>query len=184
MIVRRLKNDELYHHGIKGQKWGVRRYQNPDGSLTSAGKRRLYRQNSKDIKAYKKAEYGGADRYNMEKDFRKSISKEDLKSFKKSHQRFFKAEMDIDDLRPDDFESNNGKVEKLSKEYNESEKEVNTIVNKIAKEKLGRFKANKKQKDIVYEILTEIDFNEQDSKDYYKDNGFYDDYYNNYQKKK
>lgn len=31
---------ELYHHGIKGMKWGVRRYQNKDGSLTSAGKRR------------------------------------------------------------------------------------------------------------------------------------------------
>lgn len=32
--------DELYHHGIKGQKWGIRRYQNPDGSLTAAGKER------------------------------------------------------------------------------------------------------------------------------------------------
>ena len=30
----------LFHHGIKGQKWGVRRYQNKDGSLTSAGKKR------------------------------------------------------------------------------------------------------------------------------------------------
>ena len=30
----------LAHHGIKGQKWGVRRFQNPDGSLTSAGKKR------------------------------------------------------------------------------------------------------------------------------------------------
>lgn len=33
-------NNELYHHGIKGQKWGVRRYQNKDGSLTAAGKKR------------------------------------------------------------------------------------------------------------------------------------------------
>ena len=32
--------DELQHHGIKGQKWGVRRFQNADGSLTTAGKRR------------------------------------------------------------------------------------------------------------------------------------------------
>lgn len=32
----------LMHFGIKGQKWGVRRYQNPDGTLTDAGKRRYY----------------------------------------------------------------------------------------------------------------------------------------------
>jgi len=31
-------SEELYHHGIKGQKWGIRRYQNSDGTLTTLGK--------------------------------------------------------------------------------------------------------------------------------------------------
>lgn len=35
----------LQHHGILGQKWGVRRYQNEDGSLTPAGKKRRYAEN-------------------------------------------------------------------------------------------------------------------------------------------
>ena len=36
-----LVTKELYHHGIKGQKWGVRRYQNEDGTLTEAGRKRV-----------------------------------------------------------------------------------------------------------------------------------------------
>jgi hypothetical protein len=38
----------IAHHGIKGQKWGVRRFQNADGSLTKAGKERYNEQNSSD----------------------------------------------------------------------------------------------------------------------------------------
>ena len=40
----------LEHHGIKGQKWGVRRYQNSDGTLTAAGKRRRTKEVYKEYK--------------------------------------------------------------------------------------------------------------------------------------
>ena len=43
-----MTKNELYHHGIIGQKWGVRRFQNEDGSLTNAGKER-YGQVAKNV---------------------------------------------------------------------------------------------------------------------------------------
>ena len=36
-----MRRNELYHHGIKGMRWGIRRYQNEDGTLTEIGRRRL-----------------------------------------------------------------------------------------------------------------------------------------------
>ena len=44
---------ELYHWGIKGMKWGVRRYQNKDGSLTKAGQKR-YNKETAELKSEKK----------------------------------------------------------------------------------------------------------------------------------
>lgn len=54
-------NGKLYHHGIKGQKWGERKYQNEDGSLTPAGEQRYLsgaerRAAKKAAKAVKKVE--------------------------------------------------------------------------------------------------------------------------------
>ena len=45
--------NELYHYGIKGMRWGIRRYQNPDGSRTALGKKRESSRNDKEKKARK-----------------------------------------------------------------------------------------------------------------------------------
>ena len=48
----------LAHHGILGMKWGVRRYQNKDGSLTPAGKKRYYsKEELKGIRADRSSKY-------------------------------------------------------------------------------------------------------------------------------
>lgn len=81
-----ISEDELYHHGIKGMKWGVRRFQNEDGSLTNAGKSR-YATVEEAKAAYKKAKKvtsdnynratnGGYGRFTITKDQRKNYSRD------------------------------------------------------------------------------------------------------------
>ena len=55
-----LHSSELYHHGILGMKWGVRRYQNKDGSLTAAGKKRYAKEEYKNNKKIAKEKYRAA----------------------------------------------------------------------------------------------------------------------------
>ena len=49
-----MNNTYLYHPGIKGQRWGVRRYQNSDGTLTAEGKAKKKKKKSI-VKSYTKA---------------------------------------------------------------------------------------------------------------------------------
>ena len=42
-----MENNVLMHHGVRGMKWGVRRFQNKDGTLTAAGKKRYEKEMAK-----------------------------------------------------------------------------------------------------------------------------------------
>lgn len=65
----------LVHHGIKGMKWGVRRYQNPDGSLTAAGKKRYLKSLNPDLDN-KKAKELSRELHESERRFRKEYDPE------------------------------------------------------------------------------------------------------------
>ena len=56
-----IKDGELQHHGIPGQKWGVRRFQNRDGSLTTAGKKRVSRKQKKALEKARQAKHDKAE---------------------------------------------------------------------------------------------------------------------------
>lgn len=53
-ILQWQKNDYLSHHGVLGQKWGIRRYQNKDGTLTDSGKKHYYKESLRADKKLRK----------------------------------------------------------------------------------------------------------------------------------
>ena len=75
--------DELKHYGIKGMKWGGRRFQNSDGSLTADGKKRYSGDNLKDIQK----------QVNQGKNVVDGVKKTRTKAVEKQHEKKIKSDL-------------------------------------------------------------------------------------------
>lgn len=77
--------NELYHHGVPGQKWGVRRYQNADGSLTPEGRRKAEKLANKyaKITGKKLITRKGSVQANMPKSLKEMSNEEIIKKMKR-----------------------------------------------------------------------------------------------------
>lgn len=99
--------NELYHHGTKGQKWGVRRYQNPDGSLTPLGRIR----------------------YGTPENFRKSYIKSKSKKATRSTKSDNKPSRDIKNMSDEDLKALKDRLS-LEKDVVELQKKLTEIPEK------------------------------------------------------
>lgn len=75
-------DDSLQHHGVKGQRWGFRRYQNYDGSLTAAGRRRIGQNYKAQLAVEKRIDKINKKRDSNRKAIKLIIEKKKLKDLK------------------------------------------------------------------------------------------------------
>lgn len=134
--------DYLSHHGIKGQKWGIRRFQNEDGTLTEAGRKRylkisgekLYKELKKDVHKQRASIHGKANRWMYKTDIgdhsKDLISKRDAleKQYENSeeYKKWLKKDDEFEKKMDKKFDKANtqSELEEYLREYNSGCKEL------------------------------------------------------------
>ena len=117
-----MENNELMHYGVKGQKWYVRRYQNKDGTLTAAGKKRY----AKEMDKLKKEEAI------LKNKQRTKAQLDKLEEKRKSIEEQKKA---LEGKKTEDTPKADPKPEGKKSAKDMSDEELNAIVNRMRNEK-------------------------------------------------
>ena len=119
--------DDLYHHGIVGMKWGVRRYQNKDGSLTSAGRKRANK---------------------LEQEYSKLTNKK----LKSNSEKTSKSKS-VSDMSDDELRTKTNRM-RLEADYINAYKTMNSLSPKQVSK--GKSFINKISKDIIVPVATDV----------------------------
>lgn len=162
-------DNELYHHGVKGQRWGVRRYQNSDGSLTYAGKKRALKMqdrytNFTEDKKYRNKDgsytYAGRKKALKMKEKYSELTGKDLKKYppvKRSSivkgKKTSKEKIDVKSLSDEDLEK---KIKRLrnEKDYIDLNKQMASLNPKEVSK--GKQFINKVANDMIVPAATDV----------------------------
>lgn len=149
--------EDLMHHGVKDQKWGQRRYQNRDGSLTPEGRRHYgYDSEARPGRDYREAKPGDRDTVNYPRDNNKNKNKGN-----DSNSNNNKKPPSKEEIKTSEYKLKSKKMEAQSKVTDAASKFLNKSAEKAEKKAMSKMNLNNLSDDELRERINRYNLEKQ-----------------------